>query len=62
MPDYCPNGRGQGQVTHFYILGPDHIFVGDEARHFNFGLQVEKKITGVTHVKVLQYGAAFRVT
>jgi len=43
MPDYSPSGRGQGHVTHTYILGPDHIFGADEARHFKFGLQIERE-------------------
>jgi len=42
-PNCPPSGRGQGHVTHFYILGPGHIFVADEARHFEFGLQIERK-------------------
>jgi len=41
MPDYAPGGRGQGHVTHFYLLGP--IFGAVEARHFKFGLCIERK-------------------
>jgi len=42
--DYPPSGRGQGHVTNIHILGPaDHIFGADEARHFKFGLQIERK-------------------
>ena len=33
----------QGLMTHFYILGQGHIFGADEARHFKFGLQIERK-------------------
>jgi len=46
MPDfdYLPSGRGQGHVTNFYIFwGPGHIVGWDEARHFKFGLQIERK-------------------
>jgi len=32
-----PGGRGQGHVTNLYILG------ADEARHFKFGLLIERK-------------------
>ena len=38
MPDYPPSGRGHGYETHFYILGPSHIFGVDK-----FGLQIERK-------------------
>ena len=43
MPDYPPCRRGQGHVTHFYILGLGHILGADEARHFKFGLYIERK-------------------
>ena len=40
----CPSGgRGQGHVTHFYILCPGHIIGADEASHFKFCLQIECK-------------------
>jgi len=43
MADYPPSGRGQGHVTHFYILGPiGHIFGAEEARHFQFGVYIER--------------------
>ena len=45
--DYPPSGRGQGHMTHFYILGPDHIYGADEARHIKFVLQIERKEYGV---------------
>ena len=35
-------GRGQGHVTHFYILGT-RPFGADEARHFKFGLRGKRK-------------------
>jgi len=41
MHDYPPSGRGQGHVTHFYIMGPCYIFGEDKARYFKFGLQIE---------------------
>jgi len=52
-------------VTYINITfwGAGHIFGADEARHFNFGLQTErKKSTSITQVKVLQYRGAFNVT
>jgi len=40
--------RGQGHVTHFYILGPKlYLFGADEARHFKFGLQTEREVYSV---------------
>ena len=30
-------------VSHLYISGPSHISGADEARHFKFGLQIERK-------------------
>jgi len=54
------SGRGRGHVTHFYILGPM-----SSSELFKFASQIEDgiaKSTGVTHVKVLRYGGAFRVT
>ena len=46
------------------FLGPGHIFEADEARHFKFRLQIERKKSSIaiTHVKVLQYAGVFRVT
>jgi len=65
MPDNPPSGCGQDHVTYINITfwGAGHIFGADEARHFNFGLQTErKKSTSITQVKVLQYRGAFKVT
>jgi len=40
----CPlRGRGEDHMTYFYIFGTGHIFGADEARHFKFGLQTERK-------------------
>ena len=50
MPDYPPSGHGQGHMTHFYILGPGHIFGADEATHFTFGLQTERKRVLALHM------------
>ena len=44
MPEYLPNGHGQGHVAHFYIFGPGHIFGADEARHFKFGVYIERRV------------------
>jgi len=38
--------------------GPGHIFGADKAKHFKFGLQIERKDYW-RHVKVLQHGGAF---
>jgi len=38
-----PSGRDQGLMTNFYILGQGHIFEADVARHYKFGLQIERK-------------------
>jgi len=35
-----PNGRDQGYVNHFQILGP-HIFGTDEVGHFIYGAQID---------------------
>jgi len=43
MTKYPLSGRGQGHVTHFYVLGPGHISGADEDTHFKFGLQFERK-------------------
>ena len=44
MTKYPPSGRGQGQRDLFlHFGGPNHISGADEARHFKFGLQIERK-------------------
>jgi len=43
MTDYPPSEHDQGHVTYLYILGPGDIFGADEARHFKFGLHIERK-------------------
>jgi len=44
MTKYPPSGRGQGQRDLFLHFGdPNHISGADEARHFKFCLQIERK-------------------
>ena len=64
MPDYPPGRHGQGHMTHFYILGlrlkqsleQMKVDISDLVCRLNV------KSTGITHVKVLQHGGAFKVT
>ena len=60
--DYPPSGRCQGNVTHFYILGPRLSLEWMKLDISNLVCRVKIKSTAITRVKVLQYGGAFSVT
>jgi len=51
MPDYAPGGRGQGYVTHFYLLGPS--LERSKLDISNLVCVLNVKSTVITHVKVL---------
>ena len=54
--DYPPSGRCQGNVTHFYILGPRLSLEWMKLDISNLVCRLNIKSTGITHVKVLQHG------
>ena len=57
MPDYPPSGCGEGHVTHF---GTQAISLEQMKLDIsNLVCRLNVKITGITHIKVLQYGGAF---
>jgi len=56
MTNRPPSGRGQGHVTHFYILERMKLDIS------NLVCRLNVKSTGITHVKVLHHGGAFNVT
>ena len=56
MPDHPPNERGQGHVTHVYILGPRLSLERMKLDISSLVCRLNVNSTGITHVKVLQYG------
>ena len=44
MTNIFKKGRGQGHVSHFQILGLDHVFGIGETRQFKFGGQIDTNI------------------
>ena len=63
MSDFSPIERGHGHVTHFYVFFGQAVSLERMKLDIsNLVCRLNAKSTGITHVKVLQFGGAFWVT